>query len=55
LYKLLVIVVTDYSLGLLLRRICGLQKEEVTGASRKLCIEEVLKLSSSPDIIRVIR
>jgi len=45
---LVVVIAVDYSVGLLLRR-CGLEKEKVTGASRKLyniylscCIHQVL-------------
>jgi hypothetical protein len=40
-----VVVVVDYSVGLLLSRRCGLQKEKVTGASRKLYNEGLLKLT----------
>jgi hypothetical protein len=50
---LVVVVVIDYSVVLLLRRRCGLQKEKVTGAQRKLYNEGLLKLSHSPGIIRV--
>jgi len=42
------LIVIDYSVGLLLRRRCGLQKEKVTGASRKLYNEGLLNpLSTS--------
>jgi len=44
------LVVIDYSVGLLLRRRCGLKKEKVTGASRKLYNEGLLKLLYSPGI-----
>jgi hypothetical protein len=50
---LVVVVVIDYSVGLLLRRRCGLEKKKVTGTSRKLYNEGLLKLSYSPGIIRV--
>lgn len=40
---LVVVIVIDYSVGLLLRRRGGLQKERVTGASRKLYNEGLLK------------
>lgn len=41
----MLVIVTDYSVGILLRRRCGLQKEKVTGAQRKLYNEGLLKLS----------
>jgi hypothetical protein len=52
---LVVVIVIDYLMGLSLRRRCGLQNKKVTGASRKLYNEGLLKLSYSPGIIRVIR
>jgi hypothetical protein len=38
-----------------LRRICGPKRDEVTGEWRKLHIEELHNLYSSPDIIRQIK
>jgi hypothetical protein len=38
-----------------LRRICGLKKDEVTGGCRKLHNEELHNLYSSPSIIRMIK
>ena len=49
----MLVVVIDYSVGLLIRTRCGLYKDRVTGASRKLYNEGLLKLSYSLGIIRV--
>jgi hypothetical protein len=38
-----------------LRRICGLKREEVTGEWRRLHKRELYDLCSSPNIIRVIK
>jgi hypothetical protein len=38
-----------------LRRICGLKRNELTGGQRKLHTEELRTLYPSPNIIRVVK
>jgi hypothetical protein len=38
-----------------LRRIFRPKRDEITGGCRKLCIEELHNLYSSPDIIRIVK
>ena len=41
--------------NMVLRRICGPMKDEVTGEWRRLHNEELNELHSSPNIVRVIK